>query len=355
MSMRLIVRGFTVGAVALFLATWATPALAQGAIKGRILDEKNHPAPGVQVMVTCTSVSNVQPQGITTDSDGRFTIQGLVFGTWTLVAQQGNLVAKPKGPLSVMPNIMTDAGDLSLKPDASAVAVKKNAPAAKGVSPEEAAAANKLQKELEAKFKGANEDIAAGNYDDAITKLSAVAKEVGKDPKNAKNSAACSAKLGEVYGKKAEADKADDQKKLDLAEAEKYFLEAISFDATTVDAYNALAAVYNAQGKYDDAIKMSAKAKELTAAAGGSQNPTAAYNEGVMLWNAGKFEEAEAAFKKASELDPKNANAFYQLGMTQVNLGKLPEAVKAFETYLTLSPKGPEAENAKAMLLAIKK
>lgn len=355
MSIKLIKRGFMVGAVALLLALCATPVFAQGGIKGRIIDDKKHPVSGVPVSIACTSVANIQPQGQTTDSDGRFQFGGLQFGKWTLIAQQGKLVARPKDAvLNVLPNIMTDVGDLMLKLDENATAgpVVKNVAAPKGLSPEEAAARNEQQREMQAKFKGANEDIAAGRFDDAITKLSGVAKDVAKDPKN---SAACAAKLGEVYSKKADADTAEDQKKQDLASAEKSFKDAIGFDPATVDAYNGLATIYNGQGKFDDALKMSAKVTELTTAAGGAQDPTAAFNEGVMLWNASKFEEAEAAFKKTTELDPKKALAFYQLGLTQVNLGKLPEAIKSLEAFLALNPKGPEVDQAKAMLLAIKK
>jgi tetratricopeptide (TPR) repeat protein len=340
MPIKLIVRGFTMGAVALLMAALATPAMAQGAqgaIKGRVLDGKNHPAPGVLVSVSCTSVANVQPRSVTTDSDGRFQFTGLVFGKWTLSAQQGNQVAKPKEAfLNVLSSVVTDVGDIALKVDKTAAPVK-NAGASKGPTPEEAKEHNRRLAEVQTKFKEANDDIEAGRLDDALIKLQAVAKDM-------KDCAACSAKLGEVY-----------QKKDDLASAEKYFLEAISFDPATLDAYKSLASVYNSQQKFDDAMKMNAKVTELTAATGGNNDPTSVYNEGVVLWNAGKFVEAEAAFKKASELDPKKAIAFYQLGMTQVNLGKIPEAVKSLEAFLALSPKGPEVDQAKAMLLAIKK
>jgi tetratricopeptide (TPR) repeat protein len=74
-----------------------------------------------------------------------------------------------------------------------------------------------------------------------------------------------------------------------------------------------------------------------------------------VLWNAGKIPEAEAAFKKATELDPKNADAFYQLGVAQVSSGKVPDAVKSLEAYLKLAPTGKNADTAKALLASIKK
>lgn len=348
MPIKSIVRGCSIGAVALLMAVWATPAMAQGAIKGRVLDAKDHPVSGVPVSIVCTSVKNVPPQGQTTDSDGRFQFGGLPICKWTVMAQQGKMIAKPKAPFeSTLPSVMNDVGDIVLKLDETATAVKTTAQP-KGMSAEDAKEYNRKQMEMQTQFKGANDDMAAGKFDDAITKLLAVAKEK-------KDCAACSAKLGEVYMKKWESDPTEDLKKDDLANSEKYFLQAITIDPATVDAYKSLASIYNSQQKFDDAMKMNAKVTELSAATGGNQDPTSVYNEGVVMWNSGKFEEAEASFKKASELDPKKAMAFYQLGMTEVNLGKIPEAIKALESFLALSPKGPEVDQAKAMLLAIKK
>ena len=122
-----------------------------------------------------------------------------------------------------------------------------------------------------------------------------------------------------------------------------------------LNAYKALATIYNGQQKFDDALKMSAKVKELSTASGGTEDPIAVFNEGVVLWNAGKIPEAEAMFKKATELDPKYADAFYQLGVAQVSGGKTADAIKSLETYLKLAPNGKTAQQAKDLLTAIKK
>jgi tetratricopeptide (TPR) repeat protein len=152
----------------------------------------------------------------------------------------------------------------------------------------EAAAREKKKAELEAKFAGANADITAGNYDAAITKIDEVAAEIPK-------CAACSIKKAEAYMKKG-----------DDANAEKFFLEAIEFEPTNADPYKALATIYNAQKKFDEAGKMGAKANELLAASGGG-DATSVFNTGIIFWNQNKFPEAVAQFQAAVKLDPKMA------------------------------------------------
>jgi TolA-binding protein len=89
-------------------------------------------------------------------------------------------------------------------------------------------------------------------------------------------------------------------------------------------------------------------------AAGGGSAP-AVFNQGVILWNAGKIPEAKAQFEQAVKIDPNLADAHYWLGMAYVNEGKLPDAAPHFEEYLKLAPTGQYAEQAKGILSQIKK
>jgi tetratricopeptide (TPR) repeat protein len=116
------------------------------------------------------------------------------------------------------------------------------------------------------------------------------------------------------------------------------------------EAYTGLTGVYNAQKKFDLAAAASAKAAELSGAGGGSE---AAYNQGVILFNSGKFEEARAQFEAAAVADPNNGLAQYQLGMTSLNLGQIPQAVAALEMYLKVDPDGEKAAEVKAALPAL--
>ena len=51
--------------------------------------------------------------------------------------------------------------------------------------------------------------------------------------------------------------------------------------------------------------------------------PRPLYNQGVILFNAGKFAEAKTQFEAAVKADPTMGMAQYQLGMTALNLGQL--------------------------------
>ena len=67
------------------------------------------------------------------------------------------------------------------------------------------------------------------------------------------------------------------------------------------------------------------------------------FNQGVILWNAGKIAEAKKQFEGAIAANPNHAEAHYQLGMALVNEGNLAGAATEFETYLKLAPDGPNA------------
>jgi cytochrome c-type biogenesis protein CcmH/NrfG len=78
------------------------------------------------------------------------------------------------------------------------------------------------------------------------------------------------------------------------------------------------------------------------------------YNQGVVLFNAGKYADAKGQFEAATKADPNNANAFYQLGMTSLNLGQIPEAVAALQAFLKVAPPDhPKAAEVKGSLPAL--
>jgi tetratricopeptide (TPR) repeat protein len=83
------------------------------------------------------------------------------------------------------------------------------------------------------------------------------------------------------------------------------------------------------------------------------------FNLGALLVNAGQYDPAAEAFKKAIELTPTYADAYYQYGvclsskMTTEKDGKVsapPEMAQAFQKYLELAPTGKDAQGAKDML-----
>ncbi|HXT33396.1 MAG TPA: tetratricopeptide repeat protein, partial [Vicinamibacterales bacterium] len=149
-------------------------------------------------------------------------------------------------------------------------------------------------------------------------------------------------------------------KKFDEAEAA--YKKAIEVKPEFAEAYNGLANLYNAEKKFDQAAEASKKAMELSGGAGGAAgtagagggNAAAIFNQGVILWNAGKIPDAKAQFEQAVKLDPTMADAQYWLGMALVNGGDTAGAKPKFETYLKLAPTGQYADIAKSILATIK-
>ena len=181
-----------------------------------------------------------------------------------------------------------------------------------------------------------NAALNANDFGLATTKLTDI---IAKQP----TCAACYVHLGDVYSRQK-----------DYPKSEEAFKKALELDASSADAYDRLAVVYNAQGRMDQAAEASAKAAELHGAAGGG-NATSAFNAGAILVNSGKFAEATVQFQRAIRLDPSMAEAHYQLGVALISTGNVAEAIKSLEQYLALAPKGPNAQMAKDMLPELKK
>lgn len=325
---RHLLRSMLVGAIALALAG---PAYAQnGSLRGKVIDETGRGVPDVEVIFDFVGPYNRQIKTIT-DKNGEWVRAGMPSGggTWNITVKQGNLEGRATG-IVVRLNDMTRVPDIVLTPPG-----QKATAAPAGMSAEEIEKRNKRQAQLEALFKESNAAFDAGNFDEAIAKLTALATEV-------ETCAACYVKLGDAYVKKN-----------DLENAEKAYLKGISIDPKMAGPYNALATIYNQQRKLDEAAKMSAKAAELLDASGGADASTL-YNSGIIFWNQGKGAEAQAFFEKAIKADPKMADAHYFLGMSLVNQNKLKEAKAPFEEYLKLAPTGQYADTAKAILATIK-
>jgi tetratricopeptide (TPR) repeat protein len=326
-------RTLLVGIAAILLVGLAVPAYAQlGSLRGKVIDETGKGVPDAEVVLDFVGDFARQLKAVT-DKNGEWIRAGMPAGggTWNITIKKGTLVGTLNN-VKVALGEMTRVADVTIKaPGAGGAAAGAKPPA--GMSADEVAKRNKRQNELKALFDQANAAVDAGQYDDAIAKLTQIAGELEK-------CAACYARMGDVY-----------LKKNDLDNAEKSYLKAIDVDPAQAGAYGALASLYNQQKKLDEAAKMSAKALELM---GDSGDASQVFNQGVIFWNQSKVPEAKAMFEKAAKLDPKMADAHYWLGMALVNEGKLPDAKAPFQEYLKLAPSGQYAATAKAILDTIK-
>lgn len=376
---RRLVRMLFASSLAVLLVGRAVPAVAQnGTLSGRVLDAERRitdrygqPLPGYgkpsltdgllgMSGATVTLDFKGEPAKqfkIVTDAYGEWYRSGLAPGTYDISVRL-EWIDRTEQSKSLKPVIFTATmTGVALKPGeklrvadigamtAEARAAGKKAPVASNLSNAQAEAANRKSAEMDALFKGADAATAAGNYAEAVAKLTAIAERFAGDGKPC---GACYVKIGES------------QLKLnDVEKGEAAFLKAIELDPNQPAAYSQLAAIYNGQRKFDEAAKMSAKATELLGATAGGGDAVTVFNLGIINWNAGKYEEAKGEFEKAAKMDPTMANAHYYLGMAIFNLastgkGTMADAKAPFQEYLKLAPTGEFAEVAKAILASIK-
>jgi tetratricopeptide (TPR) repeat protein len=315
-----------VACAALFALAIALPASAQstGMVRGIVKDAAGKPVEGAKV--TIDAEGNSRHFETKSDKKGEFMQIGLSPGPYKVIAEKDKVVSAP-----ATQNVRIAAGNpLTL--------ILGGGGAATGASPEMAAKAAEMKKTFE-------EGVAASkanNHDEAIAKFTHAAELNDK-------CFDCFYNIGYSEAQKKDYDK-----------AEVAYKKAIEIKPDYGEAYSALANTYNAQRKFDQASAASAKAMELSGSgAGGSAagggNADAMFNQGVILWNAGKIAEAKKQFEGAVAANPDHAESHYQLGMALVNEGNLPGAATEFETYLKLTPAGPNAATAKGILGTIKK
>lgn len=300
----------------------AAPVAAQstGMIKGVVTDDKGQPVEGAKVFIEMQGGTGRKYEG-KTDKKGEFIQIGLGGGSYKVTAEKDRLGSSPV--------------TVTVR---AARAAQANLMLGGGVQSTEAAAKSAELKKI---FEEGVAFSTAGKHAEAIERFTAgtVASPNCYD---------CFNNIGFSYAQLKEWDKAE--------AAYKKSIEVRSDDAA---AYNGLATVYNAQRKFDLAAEVSAKATELSgslnAAGGSAGNADALFNQGVILWNAGKVADAKKSFEGAIAANPSHSEAHYQLGMALVNEGNLAGAATEFEAYLKLAPEGPNAATAKSLVAQLKK
>jgi Tfp pilus assembly protein PilF len=317
-------------AVALLISFAATPALAQSLTRGKVVDSTGKPVP--DAVVTFVAQFMTLSRTAKTDAKGEYLVLGLPSGDFAITATKEG-VGTAKLPQTIKQG-QNEPLTFTLRAEAPAGGGGSIVGLPAGANDE----AKKAAAALQALAKSGSDALAAGNNDAAIAAYTDV---VAKAP----TCADCFFNLGLAYMNKKQ-----------LSEAEAALKKAIEIKADNVNAHTQLASVYNQQRKFDLAAEESALAAKYSASAnpaGGGGNAETLYNQGVTLFNGGKFPEAKTAFEGATKADPKMALAHYQLGMTALNLGDFNLAVSSLETYLQLDPSGPKAAEVKASLPAL--
>ena len=293
----------------------SAPALAQSIVRGKVVDAQGKPVEGA--IITIEAVEASRKAETKTNRNGEFLQVGLQSGKYRVTATKDNL----KQQLDA--NI-TQGRPSELQFQLTPVSGMTEAQI-------------KEQQQLQTLASGAIASMKAGNDDDALRQFQEITTKIPA-------CADCYYNMGVIY-----------TKKMQYAEAETAFKKVAELRPNAPDAFTGLANVYNAQKKFDLAAEASSKAASMSGGAGGGASAEATFNQGVILWNAGKFAEAKEQFELAVKTDPKMSMAHYQLGMANLNLGQIPQARAAFEAYLEADPNGAKAAEVKGFLSQLPK
>jgi len=320
---------FLRGVLALVAAiVLASPAAAQSIVRGTAVDANGQPVADAKVVFAETRL-NRTTEGSTNDK-GEFLQVGLPSAEYEVTVSKGELSQTIR--MTVVQG-QNDPLSFTLTPGSSG-----GGGSGAGLFAGEAPKTEEAVAEARALQAVANTGLAhmeAGRYTEAIAAFTEVTAKIP-------TCADCYYNIGMAHASTK-----------NYAEAEASFLKMIELKPDAVEAYTGLAGIYNAQRQFDKAREASAKASELSGAAGGGGGTQEAYNRGVILFNSGDFAAAKEQFEAATKADPNNALAQYQLGMASLNLGQIPDAVAALEAYLKAAPDGDKAAEVKAALPAL--
>lgn len=120
--------------------------------------------------------------------------------------------------------------------------------------------------------------------------------------------------------------------------AERHFRHAVDLDPKDSEAHNNYGAFLCRQKRTDEGVAMleQALANPLYA------TPEFAWsNIGQCRRQAGQLEPAEAALRKAVQINPRHASAWLLLAETQLELGHAKQAQSSLQRYHELAPQGP--------------
>jgi tetratricopeptide (TPR) repeat protein len=316
-----------------FLLSGSHAAWAQrttGGVRGTVVDDQGRGIPGVQIDMEFLGESRVKiTKTQTTDKRGGFIRMGVPEGKWKFTfTKEGYQTYVMEMPLSLSTGGFSEAGEILMKAAAAPVAPAASDKPVEAVLP----AAPEANKAGEAYGRGV-EAAKAGQFDAA----EAAFKEVlAQFP----DLAAAHYNLGYVY-----------RQKKDWKAAEAEYQRVTELEPAKSDSFIALSAVRELDGRLPEA------AEGLIAAGPAfEQDAKFQYALGMTASNAGKNAEAEAAFKKATALDPANPEPLYQLATIAVGQNKVPEAVALLEKYVGMTGQNPaNLETAKGLLGVLKK
>jgi len=126
----------------------------------------------------------------------------------------------------------------------------------------------------------------------------------------------------------------------EVEKSEKFFKRALRADKANAQARNNYGAFLYAQERYKDAIT---ELKKATADTEYSSRQAAFVNLGRTYVALEQLDEAEAAFRRALQLDARNASALLNLAKLYYGSERYPEAKQHFDRYVSVAAQTPES------------
>jgi len=315
-----MIRSCLILLVAVTVVLVGPPTYAQNTARifGIVTDDQGAPVEGAVVTIEFTGDLDLLYEA-TTNDQGEYRQMGLARGPYDVTFTTGDAVTRRNLVLSVGMEFELDVQFLAEGEVDRA-----------GLSPEDLARLE-LAEATDAAFLNGLEASRAGNLEEAIDLFNEAI-----------------AGLPECY---------DCYRNLGIVEIQRENYEAAETaltQATTIapdDAasFNALADLYNATRRFDEAGEAAAEARRLSGG-GSDDDPSALFDAGLIAWNAGQLDEARGLFEQTLTLDPNHGEANYWMAMASLNGGQIPEAVTFMRTYLEREPSGRFADQATALL-----
>src|ERR1700675_3624737 len=364
---RQIMRKYFILALLLVLAVGlsAPVALAQttGTVKGTCKDSEGKPIVGADVEWTGTESGHTYK--LKTNNKGEYFSLGIVPGKYNVkLSKDGKELFHIN---SVTVGLDETPLDFDLKKEqfkaAEGQGLTPQQARARAEAAAKAASETKTVGTLNEKLNAAKAASDAGDYETAIATLNEANQiDATRD--------LIWFKLGDAYRMSApkQTDPAEKKKRYEMASTA--YQKAIELRTASEPAqkdpennlkmaayYNNLAEVDAKSQKTDDSIANYNQAAQPHPAAGGPS----LFNEGAVLTNAGKVDDAIVAFDKVIAADPTKADAYYWKGVNLIGKATLkgdkmvaPDGTaEAFQKYLELQPDGKLAQPAKDMLASI--
>jgi len=331
----------------LSLAVLLAPApvsAATSGVRGIIVDEQGQPLADIDVEIEFMGTpKRVYHQK--TNKKGGFVRIGLTEGsykiyftkegykkqgidTWLSLGGVSDMCRNNPGPNQPCEDLVMQKAEVAIAMGGAPAAAAPGSPA--GAAGAATATAEEAAK-LGAAYARAVEAIKGSQWDVAEAALKEVLAKVPDQTVVLFN-------LGHVY-----------RQKKDYPAAEAEFRKVTELEPTKPDAFVAMAALYEAEGKGGEAVDFLVKN-----AAAFEQDAKYQIALGATAMNQGKEKEAEAAFSKALTLDPSMVEVEYFLASLALNRNEVNDAIAHLEKYIAEAPAAsPNVETAKSLLAAL--